>query len=85
MNLTDSQKLTIKSKLTTFDNIQGGLGLFLERKHKGEETLDDNSIFQTILDQSYQLKILKDVIVELGGIQDLDPNNKSYLSKFYPH
>lgn len=83
VNLSDTQKSIILSKLTTFENIQEGLGMFLERKHKGGEVLDFDSIFQTLLDQNYQLKILKDVVITLFGIQELDPVKKTYLDKFY--
>ena len=84
MNLTETQKSIIKSKLTTFENYQEGLGLFLKRKHEGQEHLNLDSVFQTLLDQNHQLVILKDVIVTLFGIQELDPNKETYLSKWYP-
>lgn len=83
MNLTDSQKSEIKSLLTKFENYQEGLGLFLERKHGGNEKLNFDNIFQTLLDQNHQLKILKDVVVKLFEIQDLDPEKKTYLSNYY--
>ncbi len=83
MDLTETQKSIIKSKLTTFERIQEGLGLFLERKHNGQEHLNLDSVFQTLLDQNYQLEILKDVVVTLFGIQDLDPKKDNYLSKYH--
>lgn len=82
MDLTENQKTIIKSKLTTFENIQEGLALFLKRKHDGQERLDLNIVFQTLLDQNMQLEILKDVVVTLARIQDLDPKKVNYLSKY---
>ena len=83
MDLTEEQKIIIKSKLTTFENYQEGLGLFLKRKHDGIEKLDFDSIFQTILDQNHQIKILKDIVVKLFEIQELDPEKDTYLSNWY--
>ena len=55
----------------------------MERIHNGEENLDLDNVFQTLLDQNYQLKILKDAIVTLFEIKDLDPEKETYLSKYY--
>lgn len=82
MDLTESQKAIIKSKLTTFENIQQALALFIERKHKGQEIIDFDSTLQTLLDQNIQLEVLKDIVVTLAGIQDLDPKKDNYLSKY---
>ncbi len=83
MNLADSQKSEIKVILTRFEEYQEGLGEFLERIHNGEENLDLDKVFQTLLDQNYQLKILKDAIVTLFEIKDLDHEKETYLSKYY--
>ncbi len=83
MDLTATQKSIIKSKLTVFEDYQEGLGIFLERKAEGDEKLDFDNIFQTLLDQNHQLELLKDVVVILFGIQELDQKRKTYLSKFH--
>ena len=77
MDLTEEQKSIIKSKLTTIENILGGLDLFLQRKHNGEESLDLDSLMQTILDQDTQIINLKDIIVTALGIEELDPAKKT--------
>ena len=83
MNFTEGQKLIIKSKLTTIEDIHGGLYLFLQRKHNGEESLNLDSLMQTILDQDTQIINLKDIIVTALGIEELDPAKKTYPSNFY--
>ena len=83
MDLTEEQKSIIKSKLTTIENIHGGLDLFLQRKRNGEESLDLDSLMQTILDQDTQIINLKDIIVTALGIEELDPAKKTQTSNFY--
>lgn len=83
MDLTEAEKSIIRSKLTTFENYQEGLATFVQRKHEGGETLDFDSLLQTIVDQNHQLEIVKDIVVKLFEIQELDPKKETYLSRFY--
>ena len=82
-SLNENDISDVKRALKIFDDMEGGLMLFLERKHEGIEKLDLESIFQTILDTHMEIRILKNIIIKCLGIENLDSPREKYGDRFY--
>lgn len=73
----------IEYDLSMLDNFNVGLGEWLKRKHEGTEKFDLEGMNQHVLDLHYNIQLLKDLIVEVNNLQDLDPKSKSYLDTWH--
>lgn len=82
MNLTVNQTKKAKKILAEFEKYQQVLSELIKPKHQNKE-ITLNALFQILLDQNHQLFILKELMVKLFEMDNLDPKKDNYLDKIY--
>jgi len=84
MKMNDEKQKLVKSLLRQFENISQGLGFHLEDLHNNKnQELTNEVTIQHILDAHQEVRILRELIVTLFDLKDIDPRKKNYLDNWF--